>query len=94
MPFNSDTAKQARAKSSANLGGSKLKRLFLDYADADDVKELFEVLKAKAMEGDLEAVKIMLGYLIGKPTENVKMDVEGGITVVMRPVHGYENKNG
>ena len=81
MPFDSETAKAAKAKA-AGRGESKLKKLFKEYADADDVKGLFDVLKDKAMGGDMDAIKTLLGYLIGKPKETVEMNHSGGLTMI------------
>lgn len=76
MGFNSETAKEARAKA-APRGENKLKKLFKEYADADDVKDLFEMLKQMAMEGDMDAIKTLLAYLIGKPKETVDVTTNG-----------------
>lgn len=70
-------AKEARAKASPR-GEGRLKKLFKEYADAEDVKELFEKLKTMALSGDMDAMKTLLAYLIGKPveTKNINMDAE------------------
>ena len=75
--FTSETAKQARAKA-APRGESKLKRMFKEYADAEDIAALFCKLKEMALEGDMDAIKTLLNYLIGKPveTKNISMDAE------------------
>ena len=90
--FNSESAKEARAKA-APRGESKLKKLFKEYADAEDIQELFNTLKAKAVEGDMDAIKTLLGYLIGKPRETVDMNVEGGIQIVFEKAQPYETKD-
>lgn len=90
MPFNSESGKEARAKA-APRGESRLKKLFKDYADAEDVKELFDTLKAKAVEGDMDAIKTLLGYLIGKPKETVDMNIEGGVQIIFERA-GFETK--
>lgn len=83
-PFNSESAKEARAKA-APRGESKLKKLFKEYADADDVKQLFEVLRKKAVEEeDLDAAKLLLSYLIGKPRETVDMNIEAGVQLIFK----------
>lgn len=77
MAFNSESGKDARAKA-APRGESKLKKLFKEYADADDVKALFEMLKSKAVdEGDLDAAKVLLSYLLGRPKEYVDVTTNG-----------------
>ena len=84
MPFDSNTAKVAREKA-APRGESKLKKLFKEYADADDVKQLFEVLRKKAVEEeDLDAAKLLLSYLIGKPRETVDMNIEAGVQLIFK----------
>jgi len=84
MPFDSNTAKEAREKA-APRGESKLKKLFKEYADADDVKQLFEVLRKKAVEEeDLDAAKLLLSYLIGKPRETVDMNIEAGVQLIFK----------
>ena len=81
MPFDSESAKEARAKASPR-GESKLKKLFKEYADAEDVKILFDKLKEKAIEGDMDAIKTLLNYLVGKPRETVDMNIEAGVQLV------------
>lgn len=77
MAFDSESGKEARAKA-APRGESRLKKLFKEYADAEDVKELFEVLKKKAIqEEDLDATKVLLSYLLGKPKEYVDVTTNG-----------------
>jgi len=91
MPFNSESAKEARAKA-APRGENKLTKLFKEYADAEDVRTLFDKLKEKAIAGDMDAIKTLLSYLIGKPKETVDLNVDGGIQVIMKKA-GYETKD-
>lgn len=91
MAFNSETGREARAKA-APRGENKLKKLFKEYAEAEDVKALFDKLKEMAIAGDLDAIKTLLSYLIGKPKETIDMNVEGGIQVIMKKA-GYETKD-
>lgn len=92
MPFDSESAKEARAKA-APRGENKLKRLFREYADEDDVKELFDKLKELAKSGDMDAIKVLLSYLIGKPKESMDLNVEGGFRVILKdPPKDYESK--
>lgn len=58
---------------------SKIKKLFKEYADAEDIQDLFEVLKDKAMAGDMDAIKTLLAYLIGKPVETVNQTLDASI---------------
>jgi hypothetical protein len=83
MPFDSESAKQARAKA-APRGENKLKKLFYEYADAEDVKVLFDKLKERALQGDMDAIKVLLSYLVGKPKETVDLNVEGGVQVILK----------
>ena len=84
MPFDSETAKAARAKA-APRGENKLKKLFYEYADGDDVKALFDKLKDKALAGEIDAIKVLLSYLVGKPKETVDMNVESsGFEVILK----------
>jgi hypothetical protein len=91
MPFDSETAKLARAKA-APRGENKLKKLFYEYADADDVKGLFEKLKEKALAGDMDAIKVLLSYLVGKPKETVDMNIDGGLQVILKKAQNIETK--
>jgi hypothetical protein len=76
VAFNSESAKEARAKA-APRGESRIKKLFKDYAEEEDVKALFEKLKEKAVGGDMDAIKTLLSYLIGKPKESVDVTTNG-----------------
>ena len=55
-----------------------LKKMFKEYADAEDIKELFDKLKEMALQGEMDAIKTLLSYLIGRPveTKNINMDAE------------------
>lgn len=92
MPFDSESAREARSKASPR-GENKLKKLFREYADADDVKELFDKLKEMAAMGNMDAIKVLLSYLIGKPRETVDLNVEGGVHVVLKPTEEIETKS-
>ena len=76
--FNSETAIQARAKASPR-GENKLKKLFKEYADADDIKALFDKLREMALAGEMDAMKTMLAYLIGKPKETKDITLDASI---------------
>jgi aryl-alcohol dehydrogenase-like predicted oxidoreductase len=91
MPFDSESAKEARAKA-APRGENKLKKLFREYADEDDVKELFDKLKEIAKSGDMDAIKVLLSYLIGKPKESMDLNVDGGIQVILKKADRVETK--
>jgi aryl-alcohol dehydrogenase-like predicted oxidoreductase len=91
MPFDSESAKEARAKA-ARRGENKLKKLFREYADEDDVKELFDKLKEIAKSGDMDAIKVLLSYLIGKPKESMDLNVDGGIQVILKKADRVETK--
>ena len=84
MPFDSTTAKQAAAKA-APRGESKLKKMFKEYADAEDIKDLFDKLKGMALEGDMDAIKTLLAYLIGKPVETKNVNVDAEINDKRKP---------
>lgn len=74
--FNSESAKEARAKQGPR-GESRIKKLFKDYADDEDVRALFDKIKDKALSGDMDAIKTLLAYLIGKPKESVDVTTNG-----------------
>ena len=44
-----------------------LRKALLDSVSEQDVKELVEVLKGQARQGDKAAIKLLLQYCVGKP---------------------------
>ena len=56
-----------------------LRKALIDSVSGQDVREVAEIVKLKAKQGDLAAVKLLLQYCVGKP-ESVKdpdrMDVD------------------
>ena len=71
-----------------NLGGpgnpfarqvGKLKKVMLECVTEADMAEIVNTLKLIAMSGDLQAMKLLFQYVLGKPTEGVnpdRLDVE------------------
>jgi hypothetical protein len=75
MPFNSESAKQAGQKS--RRGEAKLTKLIRDIVDTDNAVKVFKQLEEQALSGDLDATKLYLSYVIGKPKEFVDITTDG-----------------
>jgi len=71
-------------KNTASLAGKKSKRppgQFTDLIKQTDpakVHRIWDRLINAAEDGDMEAVKLALAYLMGKPKETMDMNVTGG----------------
>jgi hypothetical protein len=48
--------------------------VFLEYFGPEHLKEIARELMLRALKGDLEAIKIILGYVIGRPLPAVDAD--------------------
>lgn len=71
MPkFDSNTAKEARAKASPR-GENKIKAWIREAADKEDTIEVFKKLTELAKKGDMDAVKTYLAYVVGKPKDTL-----------------------
>jgi uncharacterized membrane-anchored protein len=79
--FNSETAKEARAKASAR-GESKIKAWIREAADKQETIGVFKKLTELANNGDMDAIKTYLAYVVGKPKDTVVFtgDEESPIT--------------
>jgi aryl-alcohol dehydrogenase-like predicted oxidoreductase len=82
--FNSESAKEARAKA-APRGESKIRKLIRELADKETTVEIFNKLAKLAKEGDMDAIKTYLAYVVGKPKDTVVLsgDDEKPITFKM-----------
>jgi hypothetical protein len=82
--FNSESAKEARAKASGR-GESKIRKLIRELADKEDTIAVFQKLTTLAKNGDMDAIKTYLGYVVGKPKDTVVFtgDEERPITFKM-----------
>jgi hypothetical protein len=51
---------------------ARLRQAALDATSPEDIRDIFDALKKKALEGDVPAAKLVLSYTVGKPvvTEN------------------------
>src|ERR1043165_4126263 len=47
---------------------AKLRQAALNAVSEDDIQEIIAVLKARAKQGDVAAIKLLLSYSVGKPT--------------------------
>lgn len=79
--FNSETAKAAAAKASPR-GESKIKAWIRQAADKQTTIKVFEKLTELANQGDMDAIKTFLAYVVGKPKDTVVLagDEERPIT--------------
>jgi aryl-alcohol dehydrogenase-like predicted oxidoreductase len=68
--FNSESAKEARAKA-APRGESKIRKLIRELADNESTIDVFNKLKDLAKAGDMDAIKTYLAYVVGKPKDTV-----------------------
>src|ERR1044072_4028692 len=48
---------------------AKLRQAMLDAVSDDDIKDVVNALKEQARRGDVAAIRLLLSYSIGKPTE-------------------------
>src|ERR1043165_6927694 len=47
---------------------AKLRQAALNAVSEEEITEVIAVLKAKAKQGDVAAIKLLLSYTVGKPT--------------------------
>lgn len=74
MPFDSETASQAGQRGKRGL--SERTKILNALFDETKAKEVFEQLQTKALNGDMEAIKLYLSYCFGKPKETI--DLQSG----------------
>src|ERR1051326_2406791 len=48
---------------------AKLRQAALNAVSDEEIRDIINVLKAKAKDGDVAAIKLLLSYSIGKPTD-------------------------
>lgn len=79
--FDSESAKAARAKARPR-GESKIKVWIREAADKEDTLTVFKKLLSMARDGDMDAIKTYLAYVVGKPKEThvIEGDEEKPIT--------------
>jgi hypothetical protein len=53
---------------------AELRKTLVNFVTEDDMKHIAFVLKEKAMGGDIDAIKLLFQYVIGKPNEAVDPD--------------------
>src|SRR5438128_11523499 len=83
-PEAADEGRDAKGRfTKGNKGGpgnpfarkvAALRRAMVNFVSEDDLKHLVFVIKMRAEGGDMAAAKLLLQYVIGKPTETVDPD--------------------
>src|SRR5438105_11354112 len=83
-PEAADEGRDARGRfTKGNKGGpgnpfarkvAALRRTMVNFVSEDDLKHIVFVIKMRAESGDMAAAKLLLQYVIGKPTETVDPD--------------------
>jgi hypothetical protein len=53
---------------------AKLRQIALEAVSEEDLRAIMEVLKEKARQGDIAAIKLLLSYTVGKPQPAVNPD--------------------
>src|SRR5438067_9009485 len=53
---------------------AQLRKTLVNFVTEDDMKHIAFVLKMKAEGGDLQAIKLLYQYVLGKPTDTVDPD--------------------
>ena len=84
QPPAADEGRDARGRfTKGNKGGpgnpfarkvAALRRAMVNFVSEDDLKHIVFVIKMRAEGGDMAAAKLLLQYVIGKPTETVDPD--------------------
>ena len=74
-----DKRKLNGGNSTKALGVDKRKNQYLELLDkastSDEIIKVIQTLKAKSLEGDIQAIKLFLEYYLGKPKETVDQNV-------------------
>jgi hypothetical protein len=83
-PTPPPTGRDARGRfTRGNAGGpgnpfarrtAALRRAFCEAVSEEDMRQMVEVIKLKALGGDLAACKLLLGYCVGRPGPVVEPD--------------------
>ena len=74
--FTSENAAEYGAK--GKRGPSRLRSLIIDSVDSDEALSIFRKLRDKAAEGDMDAIKTYLAYVVGKPKESLEISGPNG----------------
>lgn len=53
---------------------NEYKQLLRESVTPEDFKNLIEVVKTKALNGDIKAIQLMFDYTLGRPTQNIDLD--------------------
>jgi hypothetical protein len=69
-----------------------LRKAFCEAVREEDIKQMVEVVKLKALGGDLAACKLLLSYCVGRPAPAVEPDTldEQEYRVYQRQAHMHE----
>jgi hypothetical protein len=87
--FDSESAKAARAKAKPR-GESKIKVWIREAADKEDTVSIFKKLAAMAKEGDMDAIKTYLAYVVGKPKESIQISGDPDYPVLFKLDERFE----
>lgn len=84
MPkFDSNSAKAAKAKA-AGRGESKARKWLREASDKQTTIEVFNKLLSLARNGDMDAIKTYLAYVVGKPKDTVEIQGNPDLPVVFK----------
>jgi len=53
---------------------NEYKKLLKEAVTTDDFLKLLDVLKAKAYEGDIKAIQLLLEHTVGRATQSIEID--------------------
>lgn len=84
MPFDSNSAKEAGAKSKRGL--SERAKLLNELYTSDKATKVWNKLESEALAGNMDAVKTYLAYIFGKPKESVELNIPEGINLILKKV--------
>jgi hypothetical protein len=73
-----DSNKKAVQRSKRGL--SERTKLLNELFDADKATKIYQELEKKALEGEMDAIKLLLAYWFGRPKESMEISTpeEGG----------------
>ena len=77
-PFNSESAREARAKANPKRGQSERTKLLNELFNPADAKAVYAKLIGAAKDGDMDAIKTILPYWFGKPKETMVFEDPDG----------------
>lgn len=92
MPFTSETGKEAKAKAKGR-GEARLTKLIKAAADKDKAIKVFAQLEDLALKGDMDAIRLYLSYIIGKPKETVQHEGNPLLPVIFRMDGRFSDNN-